>query len=265
MFRTNSSSAPTQDQVERHVEPSRPPRSIPLPRKVLYEEGQTVLSLLRRHWRPLVAPDGALVHRGFSSLGEAHLPHSTAQDLEALLTCLRDEDRSATVLDRAELAQRTKRAKRLVSELRGVARAVYARCSDPTKTKAVRDLDAAHGKARTGVELAKAISGYVVFLRENSASIDGFGGFDAAMIEQAARLAEDLAARSRPEMKAAAKALFSLRPVTAREVHLLCQKIRHYAKYLFRSCPELYHQLTSSYLRKQRARLRRVERASNGR
>ncbi len=164
---------------------------------------------------------------------------------------------------RSHVRARTKAGSVLLAELAGVSRAACLAGRDRAKASAVKELRRLHSGASSAAEVARALCVYADFLRQNAALVAGFGGFDLATLEVAGELGRELLAYASPELRAREVALFSQRPETARATHELLQKIRHYAKYLFRDQPETYRQFTSAYLRVQRARLRRSAKRAN--
>lgn len=236
---------------------------VPVPRMVLVAEARSVLHLFREHWAPRLSAKGECIHRGFSSVGAAHLPRSTADELEALVARMEEEDRSIAAFGRSHVRARTKAGLALAAELSGVARAACPSALDRARARAVKELRRLHSGASSATEVARALFAYADFLRQNAGLVAGFGGFDLATLEVAGDLGRELLAYASPDLRAREEALFSQRPETARAAHELLQKIRHYAKYLFRDQPEVYRQFTSVYLRVQRARLRRLAKSAN--
>jgi hypothetical protein len=262
MLRTPTSRARThEDEHDSSTGSSR--FGVPVPRAILVAEARSVLHLFREHWEPLLSAKGECIHRGFGSVGAAHLPRSTADELEALVARMDQEDRSLVAFGRSHVRARTKAGLALVAELGGVSRAACPPGLDREKASAVKELGRLHSGASSAREVASALFAYSDFLRNNGALVAGFGGFDLATLEVAAELGRELSAYAAPSLRAREEALFSQRPDTARSTYVVLRKIRHYAKYLFRDRPEMYRQFTSVYLRAQRARLRRLAKSAN--
>ncbi len=259
MLRSNSSPPPTRSVSEAPSECPEPVvrKSVPLPRNVLREEAVTILRLLRRHWEPRVSSTGERLQEGFVSIGEARLPHSTADHLEGLIAKIDAEDRAAGAIGRSHVRERADVGRDLHATLSGVAKAAFLRTVDPVEAEQARELEKVHVGASSALEVAAALEDYSAFLGQHIALVDGLGGFGPETLVAAKALAVELRAYGCPDVQERSKELFNSRPLTARETHLLCQRIRHYAKFLFRTQPEIYRQFTSVYLRVQRARLRR--------
>ena len=264
MLRTTTS-RPRADEHE-HVHDSSTGSSrfgVPVPRTVLVAEARSILQLFRDHWDARRTSKGESIHRGFVSVGAAHLPRSTADALDALVARLEEEDRSIAAFGRSHVRARARAGQVLLAELAGVARAACPSGLDREKAGAVKELARLHSGASSATEVACALFAYADFLKQNAALVAGFGGFDLATLEVAIDLGRELLAYASPDLRAREEALFSQRPGTARDTYLILQKIRHYAKYLFRDQPETYRQFTSVYLRVQRARLRRSAKRAN--
>jgi hypothetical protein len=113
----------------------------------------------------------------------------------------------------------------------------------------------------TADALANALSDYAFLAEPHRAVMDGLGGFDAKMIDEAKQLAEKL--RNRPPSAAEAS-------VESREALVLRNKIvnlmsgrmnlvRSAAKFVFRGQPAIIKKATSAYERRRRAEAARAK------
>lgn len=265
MLRSNSSipSARLSESPSTGAEPvSR--NSVPLPRNILREEAVSILRLLRKHWLPTVGTDGKAIP-GFVSLGEQRLPLVTASRIEDLVARLDEEDRVHAAHGRGKVRERVEEGRELHASLSSLAKAAFFRGTHPAQHREARALEERHVGASSAGEVAAALDDYAALIERHVAVVDGLGGFSRDDLAGARVLATELRVYACPLLVAKAKEVSASRPVTARELHLVCQRVRHYAKFLFRQKIEVYRQFTSVYLRVQRARLRRNDRIRKAR
>ncbi|MFO0592019.1 MAG: hypothetical protein U0441_31015 [Polyangiaceae bacterium] len=108
--------------------------------------------------------------------------------------------------------------------------------------------------------LAAECEDYAALAQRYRKEIDGIGGFDAALIDEAKKLAAAL--RERPATpaagsKASVNAL-ALRNRVANLLHARMSTVRSAARFVFRGTPDIVREVTSAYQRRRRAAARRA-------
>lgn len=124
-----------------------------------------------------------------------------------------------------------------------------------------------HDKAPdTADALATELQDYVALATPYRDEIDGAIGFDAALLDEGAKLVGKLRALPhQAEDKAERKALYARRNQLINALYDRVRAVRSTAKAAFRHHPEIAQQATSNYGRKTRAQARRAEmRSKNG-
>ncbi len=125
-------------------------------------------------------------------------------------------------------------------------------------------LDAAHADdPATNDALASALDDYAHLADRYRQELDGLGGFEAALIDEAGELAAALRERpAQPEVSSSkTRDALALRNKLAG--YLLAQMglVRAAARFVFRNQPEIVREATSAYERRKRATTRRSKEA----
>lgn len=236
------------------------------PMHVELGEAAGVASFFELHWRASVDPETGARVPGLESVG-GRLPAAAGAELRSILAAASDAQQAFLLLasqGSASVDLAIARAKVLV---RAMATTLAWACRDEGSADEAR-LEAMrrrHAKATSDADkLAVRLDDHVALASALRDKIDGLGGFDVSMLDEATKLADSLrempAWGRGPRVTAEARQARELRD---RLVHLMNRRvkvIREAARFVFRERPELLRQVTSGYERK-----RRTERARKAR
>jgi hypothetical protein len=121
------------------------------------------------------------------------------------------------------------------------------------------------GRGTSHAAMALALEDFTALALPLRAELDGFIGFDAALLDEAPLLAQKL--RALPlvlKASAEADAAQVKRNAKLHELLALVQKVRRAARAVFRHQPEIAQQASSAWERQARAERARAARAANG-
>lgn len=235
-----------------------------VPVAVLLQEAADCVRFAQRYWEPELDACGKVVRPGLASAvgtGQfaADIAEQTLELLQALQTAQTELDLIGEERDPAPVA----RARFVMSEIKQVLAWYF---DDGVEDE--RDVQLARWKrygerAMTHDALAVALFQWAALAERHQVAIDGVGGFDAALIEEARALADALQQRSAgPADPAALPQAPRARDLRNRVGALLLERVRRMraaARFVFRRHPAIVREVTSAYGRQQRRESQRRE------
>jgi hypothetical protein len=122
-------------------------------------------------------------------------------------------------------------------------------------------LNGTHSGAMSQDALAAALDDYAALAERNRDALDGLGGFDAVLIDEARLVADALRNQSARKLGgtnvSAQKTALDFRNRIATLLCARMNRVRTAARFAFRYDPDLVRKVTSAYQRKRRAEARR--------
>jgi len=221
-----------------------------LPVEVALREALAVADFIVRRWEPAEDDDGRTVP-GLVSTASL-FGREVVGEIRALHALASAEDRAAGRARRESIAALKQRGRALVRELDAAGRClrdlggVTAIVAPLKRVQEARAQDGASAEA-----IADALEAYAAVVGPHAGALEGKGGFRAAVVEEAVRVAEAL--RERPAAKAARRT-DGLRDGY---MALLAQRVgraRAAARFVFRAHPEVLREATSAWERAKRRR-----------
>jgi len=242
------------------------PTQIPADLRVraLLHEAPILARYLDRYWKPTVDPfSKAVVLPGLESAAK-RTPPETATELRELHALTR-EAQDAWLQEAAPAAgDPTTRGWHVLGEIRSALAFLVDDGVEDERDASVARAREAHAQDGEGQEdLASALDDFAAVARPHAAELDGVGGFDRAMIEEAPRLAATLRERGdvRAEVTAGSRATMQLRN---RYAALLAERMtaaRATARYVFRHHPKVAQEAGSAAVRARAAASRKKKAA----
>ncbi|MCB9654465.1 MAG: hypothetical protein H6729_10100 [Deltaproteobacteria bacterium] len=238
----------------------------PAPIHVLFGEAVDVAQFFASHWKTEADDDGEVVRAGLDTLR----PRLTARMGREILSLV---DLAQEAQTRYRLAVRgpadadvVRQASFLISELDAALGFLFDDGIEDEKDAQLAALRDIHSDKGTSIDaLADQLRDYAALAERNRAALDGFGGFDAALIDEAAALVGPLldrpavVAQQTDEARKAIDLRNRLLTLMLRRVGL----IRAGARYVYRHEPTVIRKATSAYERRRRRQGR--DRATNAR
>lgn len=228
-----------------------------VPYKVALDEGLGLVVYVRRYWEPDTSPANPR-----PGLNSARLPDDIAMQLLSLFRLTRSSSEqfilstapreSLDLLDRGEY---------VLGELKAAIQH-HADDGEVNELDAqVDELARLHTGADSFVEVAQALDDYAAVAEPIRNELDGLGGFDASMIEEARDLALKLrvAKRHSGPLNETQKMALAQRNRYLRMLWKRVLMVRRAAQYVFRHHPKIAREATSAYRRQKSAEARRLK------
>jgi len=223
----------------------------PIPLHVFLGEAVDVARFFAKYWKTIEEGD-TIVRYGLESVGD-RLPASTGAEILALTELAQDaQSRYRLSVRGPRESDPVGRATYLRSELDAGLAFLFDDGIEDEKDGKLAAIRTAH--ADTGASanaLAAELADYVKLASEHRSALDGLGGFDVALIDQAKELVGELRARGPIESADADAALDErnrLITLLQRRVGL----VRAAARFVFRRDPAIVREVTSAYERRRR-------------
>lgn len=231
--------------------------SVPL--HVLLGEAVDVAKFFARRWR--TERDGQRVVRlGLESAATAGkgLGPETGDELLELERASQAAQSAwlLTVDPPADFQRERERARFVLGEIEAALEWLFDDGVADEKDAQLASVEQAHaGDPETSDALASALDDFAALAEPHRAALDGVGGFDASLLDEAPTLAAKLREQpSKPDpMGAEARAALARRNQI---VNLLVQRValvRSAARFVFRNEPAIVREVTSAYARRKRA------------
>ncbi len=222
-----------------------------IPLHVFLGEAVDVARFFAKYWKTIEEGD-TIVRYGLESVG-SRLPASTGAEILALTELTQDaQSRYRLAVRGPREIDPVGRATHLASELDAVMAFLFDDGIEDEKDGKLAAIRAAH--ADTGASanaLAAELADYVTLAAEHRRALDGLGGFDVTLVDEAKGLVAQLRDRGPVESADADAALDErnrLMTLLQRRVGL----VRAAARFVFRRDPAIVREVTSAYERRRR-------------
>jgi hypothetical protein len=233
------------------------------PLHVLTGEATDVARFFERYYAAERAPKTKVVLRpGLESVGDKRLPPQTAKHI----TLLVDEVQAAQTryqlaaeapADDAELT----RGRFVLSELTAALEFLFDDGVEDERDAQLARVHKANDDTSTANALAGALSDYAGLAEPYRDELDGLGGFEVALIDEAKPLAKAIrkrSARGKGDAKQQSAAALEWRNRLAAVLAAKVASVRSCARFVFRNHPEIRREAASTYERRARAARRRA-------
>ncbi|MCB9654426.1 MAG: hypothetical protein H6729_09900 [Deltaproteobacteria bacterium] len=232
-----------------------PSNTFPGPIHVLFGEAVDVARFFAAHWRTVEDDEGEVVRFGLDTM-RSRLPARTGAEILSLVELAQDAQTRYRLAVRGPTDVDTVgRASFLVSELDAALAYLFDDGIEDEKDVQLARLRDAHAATGDSVDaIAQELREYATLADRNRQALDGFGGFDAALIDEAAALVRPLldrpanAAMQTEEARKAIALRNGLLELLQRRVGL----VRAAARYVYRHEPATVRKATSAFERRRR-------------
>lgn len=227
--------------------------SLNVPLHVLLGEATDLAAFTRRRWEP--SGD----HPGLSSAAR-RFDEAVADDLLALVAAVQEEHTAFRLAAEPPVSREVvERGEVLLDELTAALEFLFDDGVEDERDAQLGAIRNLYGtRSRSDDALAAALFDFSALASNHRDELDGLGGFDAANIDEARTLAEEIRARpSGAERSEQARAHRMRRDQLATLLDRKVKQVRAAARYAFRRQPELVRESASAYGRRSRAALRR--------
>jgi hypothetical protein len=234
-----------------------------LPIYVLIGEAHDLATLAEKRWKARYSKDNTLLEPGLELAGaklEANLPERLHSLAEALQQAQSAYLLTTGVSGRKELMDR---GNFVVNEVKAVLEWYFDDgIEDENDSKLARVLAEHQKNPDTPDALASELRDYAALAEEHRAELEGLGGFEVSLIDEATQLAAQLRAlpaepTQDPNRQQTREAL-DLRNRISWMLQRQMSMLRAAARFVFRHHPELARSFPSTYERKKRAAARRA-------
>jgi hypothetical protein len=189
-------------------------------------------------------------------LAAVGIPKKAAPRMEELIASIRSRPRRAERAPR--LRDRVAKARALVVEISSALFTLAKLRRDEQLEAGLTRLRAENASTKTSASaLIFTLRMWTLTAEDHRKALDGFGGFDLAVLDEARAMIEELGSLKslRDEAANARRALLSARDTDLEELTTLLRDLRVAARFVFRDRPEIARQFTSAHARKaKRAR-----------
>ncbi|KYF74698.1 hypothetical protein BE17_19345 [Sorangium cellulosum] len=233
--------------------------SIPVPLHVLFGEAVDVARFHKAYWKPEVK-DGKVVRRGLEMAANKKKGSLlTAKTGEEILSLQRAAVEAGTryllVVD-PKKASPFERGQVVLDEITATLEWLFDDGVEDDNDAMLARLGKAHADdPATADALALALDDYAALAAPHREAMDGLGGFDAAMLDEARALAAAL--RAHPTEAAGlserAREALGLRNKLIGLLLARVSAVRAAARFVFRDRPDIVREVTSAYGRRRRA------------
>jgi hypothetical protein len=230
---------------------------------VLMQEAATASSFVTRHWkRTRTAGKNSSTVPGLESVAK-QLPASVADEIIDLQEAAQKAHLAHLKLTRPMAGDDPRpRAEHVLGEVTAALEFLFDDGVVDERDAQLTAVSSAHANdGESNAAVASALEDYGSLARDHRAELDGLGGFDVAILDEVAGLAKALrqptsggATERSPETTAALEHRNRLGNLLFERI----QRVRSAAQYVFRARPEIVREVTSTYLRRQRAAARRA-------
>ncbi|MGZ3478008.1 MAG: hypothetical protein ACXVCJ_26145 [Polyangiales bacterium] len=198
---------------------------------------------------------------GLPGLAGAKFSLTIADEIESLAAEVTSAQKAYTLtVDPKADTTKIERARFLVDEIYAVMAYLLDDGVENEEDARLANVVSAHkDEAETPANMALALEEYAGLAKMHAKEIDGLGGFDAALIGEAEKLAVELR-KSGPTAPPSAESAAALakRNRLLQLLDVRVRKVRAAARFVFRAHPDVVRQVTSPYERKRRIDAKRA-------
>jgi hypothetical protein len=239
------------------------PVPLTTPLFVLAGEAVDVARFHAKYWKPQAETGtGKAPRRGLSSgMKGGHLGPKTGEEILSLREAV-SQAQAQYFLTFDQQGNPMDRGYFLLGEITATLEYLLDDGVEDEKDAQLDKIDAAHaGDPESFDALAGALDDYAAFAEGHRKEMDGLGGFDAAHLDEARKVAKEL--RARPAVGATvsekSRAALALRNKLMVLLVTRMSAVRAAARFVFRGQPEIVREVTSEYERRRRAAGRRAK------
>ncbi|MDI1450187.1 hypothetical protein [Polyangium sp. 6x1] len=245
-----------------------PPSPVPL--HVLFGEAVDVARFFEKYYKTQVSEGGAVVRRGLDSVagrgkgkGARKIGPKTGKEILSIQRATQEaQTRYLLTVDTTKPDEDPiERGRFLLGEIKAALAYHFDDGVTDAADAQLARVGAAHeADPRSADAIAAALADHAALAATYEKELDGLGGFSAASIGEAKKVAAAL--REKPGRAAASEVTRDALLLRNRLVALLLERIaivRAAARFVFRDRPEIVREVTSEYARKRRAEARRTQ------
>jgi hypothetical protein len=223
----------------------------PIPLHVLLGEAVDVARFFAKYWKTIEEGD-TIVRHGLESVGD-RLPASTGAEIMALTELAQDaQSRYRLSVRGPRGTDPVGRATYLATEIDAALAFLFDDGIEDEKDEKLAAIRTAHADTGTSADaLAAELADYAKLASVHRTALDGLGGFDVALVDEAKDLVSVLRDHAPIESAEAKEALDERNRLTTllqRRVGL----VRAAARFVFRRDPAIIREVTSAYERRRR-------------
>ena len=234
-----------------NVDPVRTTYGIPI--RSLLGEAVDLARFVQAYWDPMVDASGTITRPGLSQAG-AKLPPNIANEILELQEALQTANTNYLLTVAPLQPDVRTRAQHVLSEIIAALEWWLDDGIDDSRDKQLASLKAEYAHKSLSLDtLTSELFDYAALARQEAAGLQGLGGFDVALIDEAEQLAQKL--RERPPATSAAENTRTALDVRNRIGTLLVARMaqaRAAARFVFRHHPEIARQASSAFERRRR-------------
>ncbi|MDI1478229.1 hypothetical protein [Polyangium sp. y55x31] len=242
----------------------------PVPLHVLFGEAVDVARFFEKYYKTQVGEGGVVLRRGLDSVagrgkgkGARRIGPKTGKEILSIQRAAQEaQTRYLLTVDTAKPDEDPlERGLFLLGEIKAALTYHFDDGVTDAADAQLARVSAAHeADPRSADAVAAALADHAALAATYEKELDGFGGFSAAYIDEAKKVAAAL--REKPTRVATSEATRDALLLRNRLVALLLERIgivRAAARFVFRDRPEIVREATSEYARKRRAEARRTK------
>jgi chorismate mutase len=218
-------------------------------------EAADLARFTRNYWQPV---EGQTPRPGLVQAGKK-LPETIANDLIALQEALQTAHTDYLMVVSPMQSDVRSRAQFVLGEITAALEWLFDDGVDDARDQQLAALKAEHADAPASIDaLAAELGDYATLAADVKASLDGLGGFNTALIDEAFALSRSLL--DKPTNQASPEVARSALELRNRIATLLTERmglVRAAARFVFRNQPDIARLTGSAYDRRRRAALRR--------
>jgi hypothetical protein len=234
------------------------------PMRVILGEAVDTARFIQTYWTPVLDVAGKVLRPGLSQAGAKLSPTIGVEILE-LQDGLQTAQTDYLLTVAPAQPDVRARAEYVLGELTAALEWLFDDGVEDDRDRQLAALKAEYADNSTSTDsMAAELSDYAALARQEAKGLEGLGGIELSLIDEAEQLAKQL--RERPTTPVPAENTRRALEVRNRLATLLVERIatvRAAARFVFRNHPQIVREVGSSYVRRKRAAARRAA-AKNG-
>jgi len=235
--------------------------SVPL--HVLLGEAVDVARFFEKYFPSQEGTDGRTARPGLDTVADErrHLTASTGQDILSLCEAVQSSQTAYLLTLSPQGAAPMERGRFVVDEMSSTLEWLFDDGVEDTRDAQLASVVAEHETDPDSADaLASELEDYAALAGAHRKAMDGLGGFDPALIDEAKTLAAELRARPATPIVLSdeSRNAKSLRDRLATVMLGRMNVVRSAARFVYRQWPEIVREVTSAYERRRRAAARRA-------
>jgi hypothetical protein len=236
---------------------------IPMPIHVLSGEAVDVARFFESHWKAQKDPSGKVTKPGLELAARDGLfNEQLGSDILELQEAMQAAQTHYLLTAQAPGELPTKRAEFVLRELQATLEYMFDDGIEDVEDARLERLAEAHQNASSQDALAAALDDYSGLAEVHRQKLEGLGGFDTRLIDEAKELAKQLRERSADKLTNAStiaqKQALDLRNRLATLLYRRINTVRAATRFVFRNNPDIVRKATSTYQRSKTSRYRRA-------